>query len=217
MKVAICTPVYDQPKAGYAHSLGSMLIRTAEERPDLKLVYFLRQGHLLACRNNLATLALNSGADYVLWIDSDMIFPADALVRLVDHGEPIVACNYTTKETPPRPTASIQGESGPVRVFSNGQQQLEAVDVVGLGFALVRADLLRSLGTPVFRALPTVESGLGEDQYLWHRLKERGHRVLVDHELSAHVAHIGDYAYTNQAATHFAQQVRTLQPSARQS
>ena len=45
-------------------------------------------------------------ADEILWVDTDMQFPEDALLRLLAHDKDIVGCNYRTR-TPPYACAGI--------------------------------------------------------------------------------------------------------------
>lgn len=57
-------------------------------------------------RNALVRLAMNSGCDKILWLDSDMKVPADTLVRLLRHGKDVVGGTYNKKT--PRPDGSFE-------------------------------------------------------------------------------------------------------------
>lgn len=76
------------------------------------------------------------GATHVLYIDSDMGFPDDALLRLLRHGKDVVGVNYPRKSFPYVPTAYGDNgdEIGPVytREDSTGIQKVKH-----LGFGLV--------------------------------------------------------------------------------
>jgi len=56
-------------------------------------------------RESLAKEALADGAEYILWVDSDMRFPKNTLERLLAHGKKIVGVNAVTRRKPVLPTA----------------------------------------------------------------------------------------------------------------
>lgn len=66
---------------------------------------FSRRSVISKCRNKLFKLA-DQGADYVLWIDADVIaYPADVLLRLLETNQPIVVPNCV--QTPGGPTFDL--------------------------------------------------------------------------------------------------------------
>jgi hypothetical protein len=210
MKIAICTPVYSDPKTDYVRSLVTTLAHTAEQRPDLVVRPRFSQGHLIHNRNKLAKDALEWGADFTLWIDADMSFPETALLALLGRGLPVVGCNYATRMTPPRVTAFRGPGPGQYKpVFTTPAiaraTPLEEVTSMGLGFCLIASHILRDLGEPAFLAKPGHVAGLGEDEYLWERVRQSGERVFVDHVVSLRVAHIGDFPFSNEMAARVAQ------------
>ena len=56
-------------------------------------------------RMKLARMALEGGADYLLFLDSDMRFPANAVRQLLKHDKHIVAANYATRRLPVKTVA----------------------------------------------------------------------------------------------------------------
>src|SRR3546814_13800455 len=46
------------------------------------------------------------GADYILWMDSDHVFPAESLCRLWARNVDIVGVNYSRRCSPTAPTAA---------------------------------------------------------------------------------------------------------------
>jgi hypothetical protein len=208
MKVAILTPVHGDPKTAYVRSLAEMLVYTAEQRKDLTLRPRLGQGHLINNRNALAADALGWNADFVLWIDADTSFPAHSLVSLLAHDLPIVGCNCPTKTHPPRTTAFRAISDGKFEAVFTTEEiakrtPIEEVTHLGLGLCLIAAPILAELEQPTFQAKPGHRMNLGEDESLFERIRAKGGRIFVDHRLSLEVAHIGDYAFTNQIAAHF--------------
>jgi hypothetical protein len=213
MKVAICTPVHGDPKIQYTRSLAALLIHTARQLPDLELRTVMAQGHLINARNAVANEALDWGADHLLWIDADTQFPAQGLVSLLSHGLSVVGCNYPTRTHPPGPTAFIQQPEGYAAIFTTPQiaeaHPLQEVSHMGLAFLLISAAALSKVGTPIFQPKPGHAMFLGEDEYLFERLRAAGETAFIDQILSLEIGHIGDYAYSNQIAARFAnEQIR---------
>jgi hypothetical protein len=133
---------------------------------------------------------LQSGRTHILFIDSDMVFPRDTLRRLMSHDLPFVAANCTSREFPPNPTAlDFNGK----RVISKGKTGLEVVRQVGLAVALIRRDALMKLPAPRFLMdwIPQVKGYCGEDVYFSQLLNVEGFQVVIDHDLSNEVGHVG--------------------------
>lgn len=78
MKTLIAVPCMDQVPAPFAQSL-AMLQKTGE------CVLSMQMGSLIyTSRNNLAQMAIQMDVDYVFWLDSDMVFEPDILIRMMD-------------------------------------------------------------------------------------------------------------------------------------
>jgi hypothetical protein len=55
---------------------------------------------LLNQRETLIEKAKEVKSDYVLWLDSDMMFPDTTALRLLSHNKDIVSCNYMKRSKP---------------------------------------------------------------------------------------------------------------------
>ena len=78
-KTLVAVPCMDQVPAQFAHSLAT-LTKVGET-----VVAFQISSLVYMARNDLAKKAVACGADFVLWIDSDMVFTPDLLQRLMEH------------------------------------------------------------------------------------------------------------------------------------
>ena len=78
MKILIAVPCMDTVPSQFAQSLAVM------NKVQNCAVAFQMGSLIYTSRNNLATMAVQNEVDYVLWLDSDMIFPPDVLQRLLD-------------------------------------------------------------------------------------------------------------------------------------
>lgn len=78
MKVFIAVPSMDTLPALFCQSL-ALLQRAGDTQIGFEV------GSLVYnARNNLARQAIKAEADWVLWLDSDMVFAPDALIRMLD-------------------------------------------------------------------------------------------------------------------------------------
>jgi hypothetical protein len=193
-RIAICTPHNGEVKADYAFSMGKLLLAS---QPKHELELFGARGSSIALnRMSIADNALAWGAEFLLWIDSDHIFPADTLARLLAHGHDIVGCNQPRRAFGQPPTAVIV-QNGQLRYVVTGRKEVEArlvqrVHALGLGVCLMRAGILRRLERPWFESWPG-----GEDSYFFAKLSKLQVPVYLDHALSWEIGHLGDHIFSN--------------------
>lgn len=193
MKVLVGVPARDEVMTGFAHAALCMVSRTVAET-DIEVRVTFSAGTLICDqRDKIAKEALNCGADWVLYLDSDMRFPSDTLTRLLTHNQPIVACNYTTRRAPAEPTAFARlatAEKLWTRADSTG---LEECAAVGMGVFLVHTDVLRAMEKPYFFIpyVPEADGHWGEDVWFCNQARKAGFATLIDHDLSKEVKHIG--------------------------
>jgi hypothetical protein len=81
MKILIAVPCMDQVPAQFAQSLATL------NRVGECLVAFQISSLIYTARDELAKKAIELEVDYVLWLDSDMVFGADTLQRLLNNRE----------------------------------------------------------------------------------------------------------------------------------
>jgi hypothetical protein len=149
-------------------------------------------------RERLAEEAIKDGADAILWVDSDMRFPKDALEILLSRDLPIVGVNATTRRFPVVPTAlDIDPETKDlVKVNSKGKTGLEQVMGVGFGMVLIKKEVFEAAQKPWFWFEQTDKGGtIGEDIYFCAKAYDAGYQTVIDHDLSMHIRHIGTYEY----------------------
>lgn len=78
MKILIAVPCMDQVPVPFCQSLAQL-----QKIGDCVLA--MKSGSLIyTSRNDLARKALEIDADYVFWLDSDMYFKPDTLIRMMD-------------------------------------------------------------------------------------------------------------------------------------
>jgi hypothetical protein len=155
--------------------------------------------YLHEAREELLTLAVNDRATHLLWVDSDMRFPKDGMLRLMSHNKAIVGCNYSTRMAPPGYVGikEIFGAKVETKIESTGLEQVEA-----LGFGFMLFDLRRFAHKlpdlqPLFgfKWLEDLEAWMGEDVFFFEKMKTADVDVWCDHDLSKEIAHVGDMEY----------------------
>lgn len=195
--VAICVPSQDSVAASFAYDLARLIGHTSTVRPDIALQLTFNKGTLLVMqRHELVKQALASNATHILWLDSDMRFPKDALVRLLEHAKPLVAVNYPRRRFPQLPTAAT--EQGFVFI-PPGAEGLEEVETAGMGVMLMTTALFREMPQPWFSIgwSRKRECYVGEDVTLCNMARSQGVPILIDCMLSNEIAHLGEMEFRN--------------------
>jgi GT2 family glycosyltransferase len=200
MKVAICVPTRGEPKAGFHFDYVSLHAYTKAALPDCELIFVQDSGSVLPdLRIRIAKEALAKGADWLFWLDDDMRFPPDALVRLLAHRRDIVGVNYVTKTIPPFPTTRRFLGDGKWTAVKTTEKSagLEEVTGVGFGCVLVNARVFKKMEQPWFSMpwSPVNDQHIGEDLYFCGKAAMHDSPTYVDHDLSKEVRHIGSFEF----------------------
>lgn len=199
MRLAIGGPTRDIVPAAFAVDAAQLYAYTRERGPwgtDVTIGW-IASTYIHVGREFFLEAALKQGATHVLWLDTDMSVPRETAVLLSMHDQPIVACNYVVRQPSGLFTAFRDEARVPTLVQSTG---LAAVDYCGMGAMLMRTDVVVDLPRPWFRHGINDHGGdIGEDVGFCRALRRAGHTVLIDHDLSKEVGHIGQHTYRLQA------------------
>ena len=208
--VAILVPARDTVMTSFAYDLArAMSFHTATT--DDRVLLYTSHGTLIASqRMELARQALEEKADYLLWLDSDMRFPKETIGHLILRDKPIVAANYATRRMPVKPVAMMDNNGEIGRVYTAPDSEgLQPVDYIGMGVMMVKREVFEKVEAPWF-AIPYSTIGnhyIGEDVFFCRKAREAGYEVLVDHDLSHQVKHIGTFEYSHEGAWAMKEQV----------
>ena len=141
-------------------------------------------------REEIARKALAQKATYLMFIDSDIIFPANAVSILLSRKKPIIGVNYNYRRLPAASTVKLLSHK-------TSQNPLEPFQVraVGLGFTLIQTQVFEQIPRPWFFFKPGQKSGefVGEDVWFCERAREHGVKVWCDPTVK--VGHIGTWVY----------------------
>lgn len=207
-KIVIAYPCHDRVHAGFcndlAHLVGSFIGQTmgpvvgCDEYPSLA-VNNCSTSILPDGRRILVDFAKKQGGTHMLWLDTDMRIPKEAIHMLMRHGKKIVGANYPTRRPPWRFTAQTL-ERTMVETNDDSTGLLE-VGHVGFGCLLTDLSVFEGDG-PWFNfdwERKPEDGGwrpVGEDVFFCRTAREAGHQIYVDQDLSKAIGHIGEFTFT---------------------
>lgn len=148
-------------------------------------------------RINLADVALKSGCDYILWLDSDMVFPADTLQRLLIHDKDFVTGIYFQRRGDHAPVIySGVDEVGRVVYADYPKDKLFQVAACGFGCVLMKTKVIQEVAKASGGATFQPLNGIGEDLSFCYRWQQAGGEIWCDPTIK--LGHIGEYVFTEE-------------------
>jgi SAM-dependent methyltransferase len=149
-------------------------------------------------RNEIVEYALSQGANYIFWLDDDVIAPPDAFLKLYNHQKDIVNGVYWSKSNPPMPLLFRNHLEGPYWDWHIGD--FIEIDAAGNGLTLVKTGVYRKISEVVggpwystdYTSFKGVNVGYGqgptnntEDLYFYWKAKKAGFQVWADTSVQA--------------------------------
>jgi len=159
----------------------------------------MNHGTYIHCmRQDLLDDAIRNKATHMLWVDTDMRFPKDALLRLLKHNVDIVGINYSNRRVP-CDFVAIKTEEPATKCWTTEKSTgLETVQYIGFGLVLMRMSVMNNLAPPPwFQNIydPKLNDWCGEDAFFCRLLGDAGIDVYIDHDLSKDCGHMGMFKY----------------------
>lgn len=151
-------------------------------------------------REDIVDRALEDQCDYLMWADSDQVFPGNTARRLIAGGKDIVGCNIALKMIPSIPTARKWSDRypkiGEIVYTKPDSTGLEKIWRIGFGVTLINTEVFRRLSKPYFNLTWTKEIGYkGEDWSFCEKAEAAGYEIWIDHDVSKDIYHLGTYRY----------------------
>jgi hypothetical protein len=192
-RVAVCIPSGDMIHADFAYALLNMAFHAA--RQGIQLGTVSQKGSLLPwSRCKLVEEARQMAATHMLFLDSDMLFPPETLVRLLSHKKGVIC---TDAQTRVHPYHSVVVDKDGERIKYN-KDTPELVELAGGSTAvlLIEMDVFDKLPRPYFQLEHSMEAGfLGEDYFFTNLVRKHGEKFWCDTKLSREIGHIGSRAF----------------------
>ena len=196
MRTLILIPCMDQVPTQFCQSL-AMLQKEGETA-----IAFQMGSLIYMAREELAKKAIKFEADYVLWLDSDMVFEPDTFSRLFktmkDHNASIVSGVYYRRNPPYKPvlfkTFELDEQGAPKTTeFNDLPNDVFTCDGIGFGCVLMSVSVLMDVVSK-FGTMFTPIQNVGEDIAFCYRAKQCGYEIYVDPTLE--LGHVGHYVVT---------------------
>jgi hypothetical protein len=206
--VTIGTPAYGgHVTVGYAKSLAASVALFQSYGIKLNAILLTGSSVIQMARNKVLSEFLKSDSDMLVWIDADILWNANDLLKLCLHDEEVVAATYR-KKIPTSTQFTVQLIRGKLDPDERG---LLEVDRVGTGFMRVTREALKDLVSEADKLTvnsddKTISVGkttkysdedykfvynvfeigvykgefLSEDYLFCEKLKEKGYKIMLD-------------------------------------
>ena len=197
LKYLIAIPAMEMCPVPFAYSLATL------RKVGATRISVISGAAVHEARNELAKEAIESGADRVLWLDSDMAFGEDLMERLaadLDDGWDMVCGIYFKRRLPVEPVIykGIDAQSGKVDVYADYPRD-SVFEIAGCGFGAVMTTtrLLAMVAEEASVVGPfSPYHGLSEDLSFCWRASEVKARIICDSRVK--VGHVGQMAFGEQ-------------------
>jgi len=138
---------------------------------------------IATARNDLVTQALDDCCTHIAMLDTDQVYPEDALLKLLSYEKPVVGA-LVHRRYPPFAPILFRGELGKYQYVSEDEMfsgDLVEVDATGCGCLCFEASIFKKIPSPWFE-LKKGESGkpVGEDIRMCSKIRSMGIPIYVD-------------------------------------
>lgn len=204
-KLLIATMCNGDLEAEYVISLFSTIKTMAKEAPHIDINLNVQETSLVHFgRNNAWVVAEELGVHWLMFIDSDMTFDHNHILRLIENDVDIVSGLYFQKGVPYKPLVYIHKPESKkyeyARLEDIRKERLFKCDGVGAGFLLIKHTAIQKFdkeftlkeGFPFDLAF-TCPGMLGEDFSFCYRAKKLGMDIYCDSTVM--LGHIGKHYY----------------------
>lgn len=191
MKIMIAVPCMDQVPVPFVQSLALL-----EKVGECSLV--MKSGSLIyTSRNEIATYAIETEADYVFWLDSDMVFKPDTLKKmlktLTENDLDILTGLYFRRVPPYSPVLfdklDLDGEVCTFSEFEDIPEGLFEVGGCGFGCVLMKAEVFLDVQSKHGNMFAPIANN-GEDVAFCWRARDCGFKIYCDPSvICGHVAY----------------------------
>lgn len=196
MKIFVAVPSMDTVPALFCQSLALL------QRAGDTVIGFEVGSLVYNARNNLARQAVKSEADWVLWLDSDMVFGPDLLQRMLkvctENNIDFLTALCFRRKPPYTPTLFDRLEKTDKGASYTALMSVPdgRFQVGGCGFAgvLMSMDVLLSVMAKFNGRMFEPIDGFGEDVAFCWRARQCGYDIWCDSDIE--LGHVGNFVVT---------------------
>jgi hypothetical protein len=143
-------------------------------------------------RNMLIDAAKQHNCTHILFIDDDMAYKPDALLKLLEHDVDIVSGLYLSRAYPHHAfvfdLADEDGSCFPMYLTPGGPR-LKPIEAAGFGFLLIRMTVFDKLEKPYVRLGELNKEEWCDDIGFFNRIRQAGIKSYVDMDVM--IGHMG--------------------------
>jgi hypothetical protein len=190
VKVGVVVPSGDTVHSRFMVHLVSLFQYSLSK--GIELVIINPRSSLIGTGRQIGVdIAKKRGVEYILWLDSDMLFPYTVLENLLATGKDVVGCTYVKRVLP---TSLNHTEvDGPPEIG----QGIREVARLPAGVLLTKMTVFDKMEAPYFRcSYPGDGTEVGEDFWFCDQVRANGGSIWLHADLSKQVGHLGTYAHT---------------------
>lgn len=199
MRTLIAVPCFDMVKTDFMKCLLDL------EKPEGTCYTVIKNTLIYNARNLIADNAVKEGFDFVFWVDSDITFKPDTLVRLLQNAQTynldFVSGLYFMRRKKTQPVlykkiwwdVSQEGNvSTGAEPYTDYPSGLFKADGVGFGCCLTTVKLLKAVGE-IYGSPFTPLMGMSEDLAFCLRAKRTGFQLYCNSTIQC--GHIGEMIF----------------------
>lgn len=177
MKILIGVPTAEMARRADFYDYYNML-----EKPEGTICTFSHGQSPARGRNTIINQALEHDCSHIFFLDDDVAFKPDTLMKLLSHDVDMVTGLYLMRNFPHQPILfDYSDEQGRCR-FVNLESQLGLVEVnnAGLGCCLIKTEVFKKLDKPWIRLGQLEMDGWCDDIDFFQRARAAGFKLFCD-------------------------------------
>ncbi len=136
-------------------------------------------GSVSSMRNSVVEYFLKEDYSHLLFLDTDMVFPDDAIYKLLKEDKDIISGVYHSKTNPPKPVFYDKIDQG-YKYVDNYNTDIQEVSAVGCGCLMIKKKVFERLEKPYFLETITDYVRVGEDIYFCEKAKHAGYNIYIN-------------------------------------
>ena len=192
-KVLVAVPCQEMVNVNFVTSLMYL------QKPEGSSITFTQSSILPQSRDTLADIAIRGDYTHILFVDSDMTFPQDALHKLFVHNVDICTALCFARKEPHNPCIYNRIEyEHPVKGIHNGNITVEEdierdffeIKACGMAFCLIKVSALNDIRNRSDGELFSYIGTFGEDLSFCIRALKCGYKLYCDATIP--IGHIGE-------------------------
>lgn len=184
MKLTIGIPCFDHVAADFAFSLAGLTHLLGRNAHTFTIVA-PRGFNIVDARNEIVRKALAIGSSHLLFLDSDMQFPGDALYRLLSHARPICGAYGVKRKFP------IERCGKPLNGWAD--HGLIEMESMGMAVCLISTQVFKKMPEPIFEW-----GDASEDVGFCAKARAVGLKIWCDIDLSKQIGHVGSHVFQDE-------------------